>query len=143
MCWSVTPRRTTGVHACFQGQRGDAGLETILEQATHALTSPHAASHPTPPTLPYPPHSGFYPLNFTGTTKRCLNLGSYNYLGFAAADEYCTPRVQETLQELGVSTCSSRTDAGREPWCHPPPSSVGLLIRTVHPPRTLGPSPHG
>ena len=57
--------------------------------------------------------SGFYPLNFTGTTKRCLNLGSYNYLGFAAADDYCTPRVQATLRELGVSTCSARTDTGR------------------------------
>jgi serine palmitoyltransferase len=58
-------------------------------------------------------HSGFEPLNFTGTAKRCLNLGSYNYLGFAAADEYCTPRVQVTLRDLGVSTCSARSDIGR------------------------------
>ena len=57
-------------------------------------------------------HSGFSPLSFTGTSKRCLNLGSYNYLGFAAADEYCTPRVQDTLKELGISSCSSRMDAG-------------------------------
>ncbi len=56
--------------------------------------------------------SGFEPLNFTGTAKKCLNLGSYNYLGFAAADEYCTPRVQDTLHDLGVSTCSSRSDVG-------------------------------
>jgi len=56
--------------------------------------------------------SGFSPLNFTGTSKRCLNLGSYNYLGFAAADDYCTPRVQDTLKELGVSSCSSRMDSG-------------------------------
>lgn len=46
-------------------------------------------------------------------TRRCLNLGSYNYLGFAAADEYCTPRVLDTLSDWGVSTCSSRTEAGR------------------------------
>uniref|UniRef100_A0A7R9V280 serine C-palmitoyltransferase n=1 Tax=Chlamydomonas euryale TaxID=1486919 RepID=A0A7R9V280_9CHLO len=52
-------------------------------------------------------------MNFTGSSKRCLNLGSYNYLGFAAADEYCTPRVQETLTRLGVvSACASRTDGG-------------------------------
>lgn len=57
-------------------------------------------------------HSGFHELSFLGTTRRCLNLGSYNYLGFAAADEYCTPRVQRTIKELGVSGCSSRVDAG-------------------------------
>jgi serine palmitoyltransferase len=48
------------------------------------------------------------------TTKvtRCLNLGSYNYLGFAAADEYCTPRVIETLKRFSPSTCSPRVDGG-------------------------------
>lgn len=47
-----------------------------------------------------------------GTKQHCLNLSSYNYLGFAASDAYCTPRVQATTRELGVSSCSSRTDAG-------------------------------
>ncbi|KAL3137882.1 hypothetical protein ABBQ38_005134 [Trebouxia sp. C0009 RCD-2024] len=51
-------------------------------------------------------------LEVTGTTKRCLNLSSYNYLGFAAADEYCTPRVQEVLKQYGASMCSSRLAAG-------------------------------
>ncbi|TKY62998.1 Long chain base biosynthesis protein 2d [Spatholobus suberectus] len=48
------------------------------------------------------------------TTKisKCLNLGSYNYLGFAAADKYCTPRVVETLKKYSPSTCSSRVDGG-------------------------------
>jgi hypothetical protein len=48
----------------------------------------------------------------TGRTRRCLNLGSYNYLGFAAADEYCTPRVLDTLADWGMSTCSARTEGG-------------------------------
>lgn len=48
----------------------------------------------------------------TEKTSKCLNLGSYNYLGFAAADEYCTPRVIETLKEYSVSTCSVRVDGG-------------------------------
>lgn len=48
----------------------------------------------------------------TGKTHRCLNLGSYNYLGFASADEYCTPRVVESLKRFSPSTCSSRVDAG-------------------------------
>lgn len=51
-------------------------------------------------------------LEVVGGTRRCLNLGSYNYLGFAAADEYCTPRVLDTMAEWGVSTCSSRTEGG-------------------------------
>lgn len=51
-------------------------------------------------------------LGFAGGTTRCLNLGSYNYLGFAAADAYCTPRVLDTLGGWGVSTCSARTEAG-------------------------------
>ena len=33
-------------------------------------------------------------LRCTDATRRCLNLGSYNYLGFAAADPYCTQRVR-------------------------------------------------
>ena len=51
-------------------------------------------------------------LTLTGRVKDCLNLGSYNYLGFAAADEYCTPRVLDTMSSLGWAMCSSRVDAG-------------------------------
>ena len=55
---------------------------------------------------------GRRPLTITGSVKRCLNLGSYNYLGFAASDAYCTPRVLTSLEELGWSSCSSRSEAG-------------------------------
>ena len=48
----------------------------------------------------------------TGDQWKCMNLGSYNYLGFAAEDPYCTPRVQDTLQEHGWSLCSPRAEAG-------------------------------
>ncbi|KAL6975905.1 serine palmitoyltransferase component [Sarracenia purpurea var. burkii] len=51
-------------------------------------------------------------LRRTTKTSKCLNLGSYNYLGFAAADEYCTPRVIESLKRFSPSTCSSRVDGG-------------------------------
>ncbi|XP_009378026.2 long chain base biosynthesis protein 2a [Pyrus x bretschneideri] len=51
-------------------------------------------------------------LKLTKKTSRCLNLGSYNYLGFAASDEYCTPRAIETLKKYSPSTCSSRVDGG-------------------------------
>jgi hypothetical protein len=52
------------------------------------------------------------PLQLTGAVKRCLNLGSYNYLGFAAADDYCTPRVLTCVRDLGWSSCGSRDAAG-------------------------------
>ncbi|XP_070676802.1 long chain base biosynthesis protein 2a-like [Malus domestica] len=51
-------------------------------------------------------------LKLTKKTSRCLNLGSYNYLGFAASDEYCTPRAVETLKKYSPSTCSSQVDGG-------------------------------
>lgn len=46
-------------------------------------------------------------------TSRCLNLGSYNYLGFADEwDKMCGNPVREGLSEFGVSTCSSAVNAG-------------------------------
>ena len=51
--------------------------------------------------------------SLTENKRTCLNLGSYNYLGFAASDEYCTPRVIESLQKFSQSTCSSRADGGK------------------------------
>ncbi|KAH0793366.1 aminotransferase, classes I and II family protein [Histomonas meleagridis] len=51
-------------------------------------------------------------LVFTGETKRVMNLGSYNYLGFGDPDEYCTPIVKEQLRRYGPSTCSTLVDFG-------------------------------
>ena len=58
---------------------------------------------------------GQKPLQLTGTTTRCLNLGSYNYLGFAADDPYCTPRVNATYAAHGWSASSPRAEAGDLP----------------------------
>jgi hypothetical protein len=43
-------------------------------------------------------------LRCTAATRRCLNLGSYNYLGFAAADPYCTQRVRAGCVALAEET---------------------------------------
>lgn len=59
-------------------------------------------------------YSGNNEFKVLGTSKHCLNLGSYNYLGFAAADPYCTPRVKTTLDAHGNTTGSARVAAG---WC--------------------------
>ncbi|EAY14532.1 aminotransferase, classes I and II family protein [Trichomonas vaginalis G3] len=49
---------------------------------------------------------------FTGETRRIMNLGSYNYLGFGDPDEYCTPVVKQVLDKYGPATSSSRVEAG-------------------------------
>ncbi|GER53797.1 serine palmitoyltransferase [Striga asiatica] len=48
----------------------------------------------------------------TNRVTKCLNLGSFNYLGFAAEDEYCTPRVCKALGKFSPTTCSTRVDGG-------------------------------
>jgi serine palmitoyltransferase len=61
------------------------------------------------------PVDGQKPLELTGQTQHCLNLGSYNYLGFAAQDPYCTPRVEDALDTLGWGGCGARADAATTP----------------------------
>lgn len=49
---------------------------------------------------------------FTGTTSECVNLGSYNYLGFAEANGKCADQSIETLKKFGCASCSSRLELG-------------------------------
>ena len=81
-------------------------------------------------------------LTLTGRVKECLNLGSYNYLGFAAADEYCTPRVLDTMSSLGWAMCSSRMDAGEATayLCHITPSAPQSICTVAHPGLMAAPS---
>ena len=44
--------------------------------------------------------------------KQCINLGSYNYLGFAENHGKCTDDAIETLQNYGLTMCSSRQEFG-------------------------------
>ena len=48
----------------------------------------------------------------TGTTTRCLNLGSYNYLGFAQSSGPCAEASQEATHQYGAGSCSARKDLG-------------------------------
>lgn len=52
---------------------------------------------------------------FTGTETKCLNLGSYNYLGFASNSGPCADNSIKSLHEYGVATCSTRTEFGTIP----------------------------
>ena len=44
------------------------------------------------------------------TSKTCINLGSYNYLGFAENCGPITEEVIETSRKYGLATCSSRQE---------------------------------
>ncbi|KAI5633242.1 aminotransferase class I and II domain-containing protein [Phthorimaea operculella] len=53
--------------------------------------------------------------SWSGTTRECINLGSYNYLGFA---EPSGPRAQAAAaaaRRYGLATCSSRAELGTTP----------------------------
>jgi serine palmitoyltransferase len=46
------------------------------------------------------------------TSKKCLNLGSYNYLAFSDNKGRCLEESQQALNKYGISTCSNQTDIG-------------------------------
>jgi len=51
----------------------------------------------------------------TGEVQKCVNLASYNYLGFGGVDEFCTPVARATALEHGFSAAASRTEGGTLP----------------------------
>jgi len=48
----------------------------------------------------------------TGKKIECINLGSYNYLGFAENNGACAEASIDNLKKFGISTCSSRRELG-------------------------------
>ncbi|GAB0089057.1 serine palmitoyltransferase 2 [Sergentomyia squamirostris] len=52
---------------------------------------------------------------FTGTQTKCLNLGSYNYLGFAEEKGPCATAVEETIRKYGLAFSSPRRELGTNP----------------------------
>lgn len=49
---------------------------------------------------------------YTGNSVECLNLSSYNYLGFAQSHGVCTDNVLEIVDKYGTSSCSPRNAIG-------------------------------
>ena len=45
-------------------------------------------------------------------TRKCLNLGSYNYLGFAGQDPWCTPAAREAVRRPRLLSLASRVWLG-------------------------------
>lgn len=49
---------------------------------------------------------------YDGTSKECLNLSSYNYLGFAQSHGVCTDAALKSVDDYGTSVCSPRSHSG-------------------------------
>ena len=49
----------------------------------------------------------------TPASRRCLNLGSYNYLGFGGVNSFCTPRVMKAATVNLVTSASCAAELGR------------------------------
>lgn len=56
--------------------------------------------------------NGGWTFEFTGTETKCINMGSYNYLGFAEASGSGTDKVIETIKVQGIATSSPRRELG-------------------------------
>lgn len=51
----------------------------------------------------------------TGNKKVCINMASYNYLGFAQSEGPCADAVREVIDKVGVSIASPRAENGTLP----------------------------
>ncbi|CAL8070757.1 unnamed protein product [Orchesella dallaii] len=50
--------------------------------------------------------------NLTGGQSHYINLGSYNYLGFAQNEGACAEAAIQAIRKYGVGTCSARSELG-------------------------------
>ncbi|XP_043487054.1 serine palmitoyltransferase 2 [Polistes fuscatus] len=60
-------------------------------------------------------HDYGWTFQFTGSNRYCINLGSYNYLGFAESSGECIEQSIEVLKKLGCASCSTRLEIGNAP----------------------------
>lgn len=49
---------------------------------------------------------------YTGKTINAINLGSYNYLGFAEKTGPCATDAIHAVKTFGVGICNTRTELG-------------------------------
>ncbi|XP_065332339.1 serine palmitoyltransferase 2 [Cloeon dipterum] len=59
-------------------------------------------------------HDCGWTFEYTGTQSTALNLGSYNYLGFAQAEGSCSEDSAVKIKELGCATASPRIEFGTQ-----------------------------
>lgn len=57
-------------------------------------------------------HKGNLSFTYPGTTFMCLNLSSYNYLGFSQSNGHCINAVIKAMIKYGIHSNGSRTQSG-------------------------------
>ena len=67
------------------------------------------------------------PCRYTGKTISAINLGSYNYLGFAEKTGPCANDAIDAIKSHGIVSCSTRTEIGK--------LSYPVFYRFLVPPR--------
>ncbi len=57
---------------------------------------------------------------YTGKTIRAINLGSYNYLGFAERTGPCATEAINAIKSFAVANCGTRSETGKKWgwWSH-------------------------
>jgi len=53
---------------------------------------------------------------FSGKKLPSINLGSYNYLGFAENQGPCSDEAIKSIEKYGVTTCSTRHELGNQKY---------------------------
>lgn len=123
-----TRRLYLRIHDCWgRPIRGTAGAWIrVLERANEVGWSPHsrpALGHRR--RIPHDqPSLCQLDTRLTGLEHRCLNVGSYNYLGYAEVPGGVDPSVSRVVKEWGVSACDVSASSGRS-------AIVRKLERTV------------
>jgi serine palmitoyltransferase len=64
----------------------------------------------------------------TDTTTRAMNMGSYNYLGFAQNRGVCADSAEQTTRQCGVGVCGSRHELGNHAIHHELETLVGKFL---------------
>jgi serine palmitoyltransferase len=54
----------------------------------------------------------YWTFNYTGKKTKALNMGSYNYLGFAENNGPCSKSAIQSIYDYNVGTCSPRQELG-------------------------------
>ena len=54
-------------------------------------------------------------VRMTNKTIHALNMGSYNYLGFAQNSGECADQAERAVHDRGLGVCSSRHEIGTSP----------------------------
>lgn len=115
------------IHDCWgRPIRGTAGAWiNVLERANERGWSPHSRPHMAGRRVPHDQPS-VYQLDtrLTGLSHKCLNLGSYNYLGYAEVPGGVDESVRHVVKKWGVAACDVSASTGRS-------SLIRQLERTV------------